>query len=286
MFLTYSTFGFLAWLSVTGLLYFLQDYLLFYPQPLRESEARFITQGYPSAEELTLWTEDGFLLHGWFLKTEGEGRAPALIYFGGNAEEVSWMLSEARRFPGWSLVLVNYRGYGLSQGKPSERALLSDGLLIYDSIAKSPEVDPNRIVVFGRSLGSGLAVYLAKQRKVTAVALVSPFDSVTSLARRSLPFVPVGLLLKHPFDSLSLAPSIETPMLTVVAGADTIIPPKHSRRLFEAWAGPKTFRVVEGADHNDIQAWEDYWQGIARFLLETVRESVGGRERLPGVGRL
>jgi pimeloyl-ACP methyl ester carboxylesterase len=138
---------------------------------------------------------------------------------------------------------------------------------IYDTIARRPEVDPNRIALFGRSLGSGVAVYLAKHRKVAGVVLVSPFDSVTRLARRNLPFVPVDSLLKHPFDSLSLAPSIEVPMVMIVGGADRVIPWEHSHRLFEAWAGPKRFRVVEGAGHNDIQAWEDYWQGIADFLL-------------------
>ncbi len=267
MFLTYATFGLLTWLSVTGLLFLLQDHLLFYPRSLNETQAHFIAQAYPEAKELTLRSDDGLLLHGWFLKTEGEKRAPTLIYFGGNAEEVSWMLGEAWRFPGWSLVLINYRGYGLSQGRPSEKALLADGLLIYDTIARRPEVDPHRIAIFGRSLGSGVAVYLARHRPVAGVVLVSPFDSVTRLARRSLPFVPVGSLLRHPFDSLSLAPSIKAPMVTIVGGADRIIPWEHSRRLFEAWAGPKHYRVVEGADHNDLQAWEDYWQGIAEFLL-------------------
>jgi dienelactone hydrolase len=258
--------GLVAWLGLSGLLYVIQDRLLFYPQPLNESRASQISKAFPLAEVILIRTQDQVTLHGWFLKAAGRVRAPVLFYFGGNAEEVSGMLGEAQRFPGWSLVLVNYRGYGLSEGKPSEQALLSDALLIYDTVAQRPDVDPGRVGVLGRSLGSGVAVHLAAHRTLVLAVLVSPFDSAASLARRSFALLPVSLLLKHRFDSLALAPSIKTPLLVIVAEADSIIPPVHARRLLEAWGGPKTWQSIGGVDHNGIDAREEYWQGIARIL--------------------
>src|SRR5262245_546172 len=114
--------GLVAWLGASGLLYLIQDRLLFHPQPLSESRASHISKAFPLAEVTLIRAREQVTLHGWFLKAAGRVRAPVLFYFGGNAEEVSWMLGEAQRFPGWSLVLVNYRGYGLSEGNPSEQA--------------------------------------------------------------------------------------------------------------------------------------------------------------------
>jgi pimeloyl-ACP methyl ester carboxylesterase len=98
------------------------------------------------------------------------------------------------------------------------------------------------------------------------VILVSPFDSVTALAQRHYPFLPVSLLLRHRFDSLSLAGAIDAPMIAIVAERDSIIPPEHSQRLFDAWKGPKTWQLLAGADHNGFDAHPAYWRAIDDFL--------------------
>ena len=121
-------------------------------------------------------------------------------------------------------------------------------------------------MAFGRSLGSGVAVRLAAHRPVRAVVLVSPFDSLRSIARKQYPFVPVSLLLKHPFDSLAHAPEIAAPLLVVAGDHDRLIPAKYSRRLHDAWGGPKRWRLLEQADHNDIHARSGYWPEIRDFL--------------------
>jgi pimeloyl-ACP methyl ester carboxylesterase len=100
------------------------------------------------------------------------------------------------------------------------------------------------------------------------VVLISPYDSMTALAQRHYPFLPVRLLLKHPFDSLSRAPAIKVPLLAIVAERDGIIPPEHSRRLHDAWGGPKRWSAVPRAGHNDLGPQSEFWGPINEFLAE------------------
>jgi pimeloyl-ACP methyl ester carboxylesterase len=248
------------------LLYFQQEKLLFYPDSINEANRKFIREHFRHVEEVTLATADGKKLHGWFQRTPGADRAPLLIYFGGNAEDISILPAQADRVEGWSLLMMNYRGYGLSGGEPGQKAILEDALLIHDTFARREDVDASRIGVMGRSLGSGVAAYLAANRPIRAVVLVSPYDSITRVAQEKFWFAPVSLILKHPFDSLALAPKIAKPALFMVAGEDTTIPPPHSRRLFEAWAGPKTLHLVPKENHDTIDADGDYWRVIHGFL--------------------
>ncbi len=245
------------------LLYFLQDRLLFFPQPLLGDPL----QGRRDAavEEVSLLTQDQVQLRGWLVKT-GSEPAPILIYFGGNAEEVSWLIDTAGRYAGWSLLLVNYRGYGASEGKPGEAELFADALALYDYAQQ--RAANGRVAAMGRSLGSGVAVYLATQRPLAGIILVSPYDSVESVAQGIYPYLPIGLMLKHRFDSISRAPTIRLPLLCLVAGADRVIPRPYSQRLYAAWGGAKTWREFARADHDSIAGEPDYWQAIASFLRE------------------
>ena len=259
------------WLKLAGcvvlgfpvLIYFLQERLIFFPQPLTQ-DPRKDNPG-AAIEEVSLVTADQVRLHGWLVKaTPTQTPAPLLIYFGGNAEEVSWLASTAGQYAGWSLLMFNYRGYGGSEGKPGEVELFADALQIYDYAARRAQ--GGRVAVMGRSLGSGVAVYLATQRPVAGVILVSPYDSVESVAQGVYPFLPIGLMLKHRFDSLSRAPAIKVPLLCLVASADRVIPRSHSERLYAAWGGPKHWREIRPADHDSLAGEPDYWQAIAAFL--------------------
>jgi hypothetical protein len=253
------------------LIYFAQDRMIFFPQPLVEGMRAAVFTAQPDARELELETADGQRLQGWFIPNGSAARAaPVLIYFGGNAEEVSHLALEAGQLRGISLVFFNYRGYGKSTGTPGEQAFFGDALAIYDQVASLPGVDRKRIIVMGRSLGSGVATYLASQRPVAAVVLVTPYDSMAAVGRGHYPFLLVGLLLRHRFDSASRARTIDAPMLALIAGADTIVPPERGKALAKAWRGPVTAVVVPNARHNDIGIHPEYWQAIRQFLGRTV----------------
>ena len=245
------------------LIYFLQERLIFFPQPLAQDPLKANTGA--AIEEVSLVTADQVRLHGWLLKASArQTPAPLLIYFGGNAEEVSWLTSTAGLYAGWSLLIVNYRGYGRSEGKPGEAELFADALQIYDFAASRAQ--GGRVALMGRSLGSGVAVYLAAQRPVAGVILVSPYDSVESVARGIYPYLPIGLMLKHRFDSLSRAPGIKVPLLCLVASGDRVIPRPHSERLYAAWGGAKQWREIRPADHDSLAGEPAYWQAIEAFL--------------------
>jgi len=111
-----------------------------------------------------------------------------------------------------------------------------------------------------------VAVRLAARRPLAGVILVTPFDSLTAVAQRYYPYLPVKWLLRHRFDSLSLAPGIDVPMLCLIAGRDEVVPPVHAERLYQAWGGPKREVILAGAQHNDADAAPEFWPSIRRFL--------------------
>lgn len=252
------------------LAYFVQDRLLFFPQPLTDEMRAAVHKAQPDAREIDLATADGHRLHGWFLPNGAPAHdAPALIYFGGNGEEVSYVALDAGGLRGISLALLDYRGYGKSTGEPGEKALFSDALAIYDKVASFPGIDPKRIVAMGRSLGSGVATYLASKRPLAAVVLVTPYDSITAVARAHYPFLLVGLFLRNRFDSVKRARTVDAPMLALIAGDDTIVPPARGAALVKAWRGPAKSVVIPGAGHNDIAFAPAYWRSIRDFLRKT-----------------
>lgn len=230
-------------------MYLLQDQLLFFPQ-----------RSAPGAQSVFLDAADGTRLHA--RKIDPAPGKPLVIYFGGNAEEVSWMLDEGpRRAPGVGWLLVDYRGYGASGGRPSEKALVADALQWFDHLKTN-----EKIYAFGRSLGSGVAVQLAAERPLAGVILVAAYDSLVEVGRHHYPFLPIGWMLRHPFDSVSRAPSIAAPLLCLVAARDEIIPPRHARRLHDAWKGPKHWVELDGAGHNSTDGAAAFWPAIRHFL--------------------
>ncbi|KOR29655.1 hypothetical protein TI03_01770 [Achromatium sp. WMS1] len=253
-------------LLVYAVLYFLQDAMLFHPQPLDANVLHWARKNFPGAE-LKLPVANGVTLHGWLYLPPGQGPHPLLLLFGGNADEITSYLSVHKELAGWALGAFNYRGYGFSQGKPTQKALFADALSVYDTLAKHAVIDSKRIVAFGRSLGTGVAVYLAAHRPLRGVVLVSPYDSILALAQEVHPYAPVNLLLKHPFNSLALAPKIKVPMMALVGEEDTLISPVHSQRLVDAWGGSAMMRTIPAVDHDTIMDNVKRWQTIHRFLL-------------------
>ena len=256
----------------TGLIYFFQEAFIFFPVSIDRVALQAIKKRFPRAEELTITAADNKKLHGWLVKPEGAVKSPLVIYFGGNAEEVSWLISEAQWLKGWAVCLMNYRGYGLSEGRPKEQALYSDALAVYDHLVKRADVDAQRIVVMGRSIGTGVATYLAQHRPIKGAILICPFDSLVSIGKKHYPILPVALLLKHSFDSLSRAAALKMPLLALVARDDEIVPRESSLRLTERWGGPHTTALIDGG-HNTLQEYPGYWESIQQFLAQQFSEN-------------
>ncbi len=228
-----------------------QRSMIYYPVPERAS----------AVGEASTLPVAGAVLKIWTVKRPGQR---ALIYFGGNAEDVSGSLGEfAQALPELSLYFVNYRGYGGSTGAPTEAALVADALAIFDTAHK----DFGEIAVVGRSLGSGVAVQLAAARPVSKLVLVTPFDSLARVGQSAIPWLPVSLLMQDRYESTRFAPQVTCQTLLLVAAADAVIPPAHAQILLAAFAAGRA-RAVEmaGAGHNDIQLWPQYYREIAQFL--------------------
>lgn len=248
----------------------LDSRFLYQPPTHDVSTWRAVVRG-AGAEPIERVRDDGVRLRGGLVRGVGlpAGPAPLVMYFGGNAEAVSWMLGEVSWLTGVAFAAVDFRGFGASTGTPHETALHADAAALFDAFAARADVDPRRIVAWGRSLGTGVAVTLASRRPVAALVLTSPYDSIEALARHHLPWL--AFLLGQPFDALSLAPRVRAPMLALVGGRDTVVPPAHSSRLVAAWGGPSELVRFEAAGHDDLHRAAGYRPAIASFVARVTR---------------
>jgi uncharacterized protein len=260
---------------VAAYLYLYQDDFLFIRQDISGQRAAKMSAE-PGVEEITIQTMDGISLHGWLVADKGsdsdDGKRKTVIYFGGNAEEVSHMVDHARRLGSWSFVLVNYRGYGLSEGSPSEENIWADALRIYDELEERGMIDPAHTIVMGRSIGTGTAVYLAANREIQGAVLISPYDSMVNVARDAYPFLPVGLFMKNRFDAVTYAPHMEIPLYAMVALEDRVIRPDRSRALIDQWNGDVTLIEIKNADHHNYVQTEAYWEFLRQSLKELEKQ--------------
>jgi len=190
----------------------------------------------------------------------------AIVYFGGNAEAVIFNQEPfSKAFPIHTIYLVNYRGYGGSSGNPTEANLYADALSVYDAVAANHK----SISVLGRSLGSGVATYLAANRTVDALALITPYDSIQAVAQSRFPIYPSSLLLKDKYDSISRANTIAAKTLIIAAELDQIIPLKHAEKLRDAFKQEQvSMTVIQGANHNNLSVEKEYFETLQRFLMQ------------------
>ncbi len=272
-----STAGLLLALFV-ALLAFLSAFenrLIFFPQ--KSLDARPSDYGL-EARDVSIETRDGVRLAGWWIEGRGD---LALLFFHGNAGNISHRLDRVRGLVetlGLDVLLVDYRGYGGSGGKPSERGLYEDGEAIWQEAARRG-VPPERMVLFGESLGCAVAVETALRRPSRAVILEAPFLSVPDMARTVYPFVP-RFLVKTKFDNGAKIGRLAAPKLIVAAERDDVVPPRQTRRLFELASPPKELFVIPGARHNDAYSvgGQAYLQAWRRFLETTSSTKAGVSE--------
>jgi fermentation-respiration switch protein FrsA (DUF1100 family) len=221
-------------------------------------------------EPVTFETTDGLTLHGWFFAAAGPSPRITVIVFNGNAGNRSHRvpLAAALHRYGLQVLLVDYRGYGDNPGTPSQKGLVLDSRAARGYLAGRPDVDPSRLVYFGESLGTAVAVDLAVEHPPAALILRSPFTSMSDVGQHHYPFLPVRLLLRDRFALIDQIPRSRAPMLVIAGESDRIVPVESSRRVYEAATSPKTFLLVPEADHNDYElfAGDEMISAIVRFL--------------------
>ena len=226
---------------------FFQERLIFFPRHFNSAEARDADK-YVGGEPVAYAMADGTTVRGWHLRRPGR---PVVVLYGGNATELSDIAPQLARGLDVDLLAVNYRGYGASEGKPGQDVLVADALAVLDRFAKEQGVPTDRISLLGISLGSGVAMQVAAKRPVDRIGLVVPFDSLRAVAQERYPFMPVGLLLRHPFDSTEVAPSVKRPVAIVSAGKDLAIPSAHADNLATVLPGHPVVLRLEDCGHND-----------------------------------
>lgn len=233
MFVTLLLTVLAIYVAVCTLVFFRQRSMIYYPQAFEGGTVLALIGG----------ARVGVTLH------EQPGPS-AVIYFGGNAEAVGYSLPELQAaFPGQSLYLMHYRGYGATPGEPTEDGLFADAQALYEHVrAGHPQ-----ITLVGRSLGSGIATRLASVKPVDRLVLVTPYDSMAGAASHHFPWLPVRLLLRDRYDSASYAARVNAPTTIFAAERDEVIPRASSAALYRSFRpGLATFHVVPGVGHNDI----------------------------------
>jgi dienelactone hydrolase len=257
----------ILYLAICTLLYVKQDDLLFHPQPNTLQEVSGLLKTNPEFDTLSFVMQDGNRTCGYISKDTVQEKLPLILYFGGNAEEVSHLTDYKTYFPNTIMALINYRSFGLSKGIISEKTMFSDALEVYDKLITNAQVDPNNVIVIGRSIGTGVATYVSSQRKTKATVLITPYENMIDVAFEKYPFVPISLLIKHRFESDTYAPDISTPLLALISKNDQVIPKHHAYKLVEAWKG-KTDALEVNEDHNSIMHNEEVWKKIEAFVKE------------------
>lgn len=220
---------------------------------------------FPVAETAAVSNTRFFRNEGHRIKVSilNEDSKKAIIYFGGNAENVEYNSQEfSENLSEYAVYLVNYRGYGGSSGTPTEEAIYADALSVHDDVTRNYE----SISIIGRSLGSAVATYVASKRPIDSLVLITPFDSVQSVAQSQFPIYPMGLLLKDKHDSYNRAKDIQARTLIIAAELDRIIKMPHTKRLLEGFDSKVDFHVIQGADHNNIASSPSYYRIVNEFM--------------------
>lgn len=256
------------WMGLTAAVAASQSRLLFNPLGSRREVLKPYSTGHRT-RAVVIRASDGTRLSGWLMTPRTAGPHPGVVYFGGRSEEVSWVARDAGQlFPGMAVLAVNYRGYGDSHGDPAETHFVEDGRMLYDWLSERHHVDPQRIAVVGRSLGSGVAVQVAMERPASAIVLITPYDSILAIAKRKFRTLPVEYVLRHKFESVKYAEKITAPTYVLRAAEDDIVPHSHTDLLVQKLGTLYADEIVPDSDHINIPYLEATQVRIATFLSE------------------
>jgi fermentation-respiration switch protein FrsA (DUF1100 family) len=235
-------------------MYFAQRRFIYYPDQLRTSPA---AAGLPQVSERIIATPDGEKVIAWYGKAQ-PGQ-PTLLYFHGNGGSLELRTERIRKYlaRGRGIFMMSYRGYSGSTGEPSEAVNVADAKLAYEALLKEG-VAPQDVLLYGESLGSGVAVQVAMEKKVAGLILDSPFTSIVERAQQLYPWLPVGLLLKDRYESIRHIRDVHVPLFILHGEKDIVVPVAMGRQLFEAANQPKEIRTIPDAGHDDHYMFGSY----------------------------
>jgi hypothetical protein len=255
-----------TYVALVAFVWVIQDRLIYYPQAGREIATTPAERGVPY-DDFTIATEDGEKLNVWWVpasKPRG-----AVLLFHGNAGNISHRIDYAFMFRalGYSTLLVDYRGYGKSTGKPSEEGTYKDADAAWRWLTQTRAIPEERIVLFGESLGGGVASWLAARHKPRALVLASTFTSTVDLAEQIYGFLPVRLISRYRYNTLERLGEVQSPVLVIHSPQDDLIPFSHGQRLYEAAREPKAFLELRGG-HNDgfVFMRPEWTRALGEFL--------------------
>lgn len=258
---------------LAGLLYVMQSRLLYLPSVAGRELAATPAEVGLAWEDVELTTADGVRLHGWYLPAPS-GARQTVLFFHGNAGNISHRLDTLETFHqlGLATLIIDYRGYGKSEGSPSESGLYRDAEAAWRHLTQERGVEPERVVAFGRSLGAPVTAHLAAQRRVGGVVLESAFTSMPDVAAELYPIFPVRALARIEYPTREFLARVDAPVLVIHSPDDETIPFRHGQTLYEAAPEPKRFLRIEG-DHNTgfRHSGDLYTEGL-RDWLESLDE--------------
>ena len=262
--LTFAGLIVVTYIGICALVYAFQDRLLYQPwKPIGNNPGQLGME----YRDIRLVTEDGVHLGAWFVP--GEAGRPVVLVCHGNAGNISNRIETlyVYRSLGYGVFIFDYRGYGESEGSPDEEGTYRDGKAAWDYIIGNNLATEDQIIVLGRSLGGGVASWLATEVSPAGLILESTFTSVPDLAKKMYPFLPVGYLTRNRYETLKRLPLLACPVLVVHSPSDEIIPFRHGQKLYEQARDPRRFLQITGP-HNGgyLLSGETYMNGVQAFI--------------------
>ncbi len=272
--------GAIAYLSVCLLLYFQQSRLIFVPSAVIEKTPEFFNLKYEEVW-LPVATKSGRVerIHGWWIPSSREQQTPGakgkvLLYLHGNGINIGANVAHANRFHqlGFSVLLIDYRGYGLSEGSfPTEASVYEDAAVAWNYLVQQRQISPDRIFIYGHSLGGAVAIDLAvKHPEAAGLIVESSFTSIREMVdlQKIYSFFPIDLILQHRFESIQKVRSLQMPVIFFHGTLDPLIPSQMSEKLFAAAPEPKQLILIPGARHNNVAefAGDKYLQAVRQFI--------------------
>jgi len=271
-FLKASALGISAYLAFCAMIYFMQPGMIFYPnmpdRKLVTTPANIGLEYY----DVDLTTKDNIKLHGWFIAGSKTHKPKhTLLFFHGNAGNISHRLDSIKLFHqlGLNVFIIDYRGYGQSAGKISEKGMYHDAEAAWLYLTEQQNIKPENIIIFGRSLGGAIAAWLASQHTPAALIIESSFSSVESMGKRFYPFLPVKLISRFHFNTEEYTREVQCPVLITHSRNDEIIPYEESQKIYNSATEPKQFLHMQGG-HNDgfLVSGQNYIQGLQSFISD------------------